>query len=86
MKIKIFTILYFTFSLYLVGNAQSDNENSQDTTKTYLNSESGNSLNGHRLFQALKSNPRLLIHIFLPVWEQVKQVVWISRLLLMVKS
>ena len=54
MKIKIFTILFITFSLYLVGNAQSDNENSQDTTKTYLNSESGNSLNGHRFISSSK--------------------------------
>ena len=55
MKIKIFTILFITFSLYLVGNAQSDNENSQDTTKTYLSiSESGNSLNGHRFISSSK--------------------------------
>ena len=57
MKIKIFTILYFTFSLYLVGNAQSDNENSQDTTKTSLNSESGNSLNGHRFSSSKIKSP-----------------------------
>ena len=54
MKIKIFAILFITFSLYLVGNAQSDNENSQDTTNTYLASGSGNSLNGHRFISSSK--------------------------------
>ena len=48
MKIKVLIILYLTFNLYFLSNAQSENENSQDTTETYLIKESENILNGHR--------------------------------------
>jgi len=54
MKIKILIILYFTFSLYFVCNAQSGNEKNQDTTETYLIKESGNILNGHRFISSSK--------------------------------
>jgi hypothetical protein len=54
MKLKIITILYFTFSLYFVCNAQSEDDINQDTTETLLINESGNILDGHRFISSSK--------------------------------
>jgi hypothetical protein len=54
MKLKIITILCLTFSFVFTANAQSEDDKNKDTTKTYLTSESGNSLNGHRFISSSK--------------------------------
>jgi hypothetical protein len=54
MNIKIFTILYFTFSLYFVIYAQSDDVNNQDTTEASEITECGNMLNEHRFISSSK--------------------------------
>jgi hypothetical protein len=54
MKIKIINILYFTFSLYFICNAQSEDDKTKDTTETCMINESGNILNGHRFISVAK--------------------------------
>ncbi len=54
MKIKIFTILYITFSLFFYCKAQTTDSLINDNTGTYVINNYENSLNGHRFISSSK--------------------------------